>query len=103
MAADYDAPKKTDDDAESLDALKERSAPTSAASLDAEEINIDEDHDREAQGGRDEPAPKHAEARFDETDDGLPELGDKNEQSEDEEEGDHAGRKRGSFGGGGGK
>jgi hypothetical protein len=46
MAADYDAPKKTDDDAESLDALKERSAPTSAASLDAEEVSIDEDHDR---------------------------------------------------------
>ena len=47
MAADYDAPKKTDDEAESLDALKERSTPTSAGSLDAEEVSIDEDHDRE--------------------------------------------------------
>ena len=47
MAADYDAPKKTDDDAESLDALKERSAPTSTTSLDLEEVSIDEDHERE--------------------------------------------------------
>ena len=47
MAADYDAPKKTDDDAESLDALKERSAPTPTASLDQEEVSIDDDHERE--------------------------------------------------------
>ncbi len=47
MAADYDAPKKTDDDAESLDAIKERSTPTTAGSLDVEEVSIDEDHDRE--------------------------------------------------------
>jgi len=38
MATDYDAPRKNDDDAESLDALKERLPEKSSVSSDLDEI-----------------------------------------------------------------
>ena len=47
MAADYDAPKKTDDDHESLDAIKQNTKPTSPSIIDVEEEGIAEDHARE--------------------------------------------------------
>ena len=47
MAADYDAPKKTDDDHESLDAIKQSTKPTSPSIIDVEEDGIAEDHERE--------------------------------------------------------
>ncbi|MEN9714417.1 MAG: hypothetical protein RLZZ164_1081 [Actinomycetota bacterium] len=47
MAADYDAPKKTDDDAESLDAIKQNTKPTSPSIIDVEEDGIADDHERE--------------------------------------------------------
>jgi hypothetical protein len=47
MAADYDAPKKTDDDAESLDAIKQNTKPTSPSIIDVEEDGISDDHERE--------------------------------------------------------
>ncbi len=39
MATDYDAPRKNDDDAESLDALKERLPEKSSVSSDLDEID----------------------------------------------------------------
>jgi hypothetical protein len=38
MATDYDAPRKNDDDAESLDALKERLPEKSSVSSDLDEV-----------------------------------------------------------------
>lgn len=41
MAADYDAPRKTDDDddTDSIEALKERSVPTGSSAIDIEELD----------------------------------------------------------------
>ena len=39
MATDYDAPRKNDDDTESIEAIKERNPDKSAAAVD-----VDEDH-----------------------------------------------------------
>lgn len=39
MAADYDAPRKTDDDAESLDAIKERIPAAGASAADVDEAD----------------------------------------------------------------
>lgn len=39
MATDYDAPRKTDDDAESIEALKERVPDRMSGSIDAEDAD----------------------------------------------------------------
>lgn len=39
MATDYDAPRKTDDDSESIEALKERVPDNRSASVDAEDAD----------------------------------------------------------------
>lgn len=39
MATDYDAPRKTDDDSESIDAIKERGPDKLASSLDVDEAD----------------------------------------------------------------
>jgi hypothetical protein len=39
MATDYDAPRKTDDDTDSLEALKERNPDKSSAAIDLEETD----------------------------------------------------------------
>lgn len=40
MATDYDAPRKSDDEAESLDALKERGAEKTSNPIDVDETDI---------------------------------------------------------------
>ena len=39
MATDYDAPRKTDDDSESIEALKERVPDKASASIDADDAD----------------------------------------------------------------
>lgn len=39
MATDYDAPRKTDDEAESIEALKERGTAKGSSSIDAEDAD----------------------------------------------------------------
>ena len=39
MATDYDAPRKTDEEAESIEALKERGSTKGASSIDAEDAD----------------------------------------------------------------
>lgn len=39
MATDYDAPRKTDDDADSIEALKERVPDTMSGNIDAEDAD----------------------------------------------------------------
>lgn len=39
MATDYDAPRKTDEDAESIEALKERGTAKGASSIDSEDAD----------------------------------------------------------------
>lgn len=39
MATDYDAPRKSDDDAESIEALKERGPAKGATSIDSEDAD----------------------------------------------------------------
>lgn len=41
MATDYDAPRKSDDDNESLEALKERSPEKTAGTTDVDETDVD--------------------------------------------------------------
>lgn len=48
MATDYDAPRKTDDDADSIEALKERVPDRLASSVDAEDADNPESFDLSA-------------------------------------------------------
>lgn len=43
MATDYDAPRKTDDDTESIEALKERAPDVGSSNIDADETGGDFD------------------------------------------------------------